>query len=263
MTDSLIDKNDSLFSCNSTKLNDDRIKEAASDSREQIQYDREWLRNERAYNRRQAAFRFATFFLFTFWVFTLLSFLVNAKIQREGNRDTPFVKLNYYSHASELSNGKDELTTTSPSTPIVLLIEPLKSGEVQGKIAEHDGLPVLPPELITRLFDKLFDNGISAVSSTADIISKFREAGIRIAEDSAKQLLAALLRPAATTSPSEKQSPSGTTSASTGSIQVLVNCSSTKPSNKNFPPTSAPKAKQRCEAPLPPVTDSKSQRAIP
>ncbi|WPB55496.1 hypothetical protein [Xylophilus sp. GOD-11R] len=137
-----------------------------------------------------------------------------------------------------------------PPPPPFLVVDVPRAGDPSGQRAERGGLPSIPPEVITSLIGKLFDGGTAAVTTTGDLTRKFADAGIRITEDAARQILAALLRPG---SQGQKSPPGAAPASAINSMQFNLSCAPERPTVivKPPPPIPKPKPKPVCIAPAP------------
>ncbi|SFD33888.1 hypothetical protein [Paracidovorax konjaci] len=216
---------------------------------EQANYDRKWQENERSYTRRQAAKRFWVLVVFGFAVLAMFGALVFSKVHRE------LAQVSAPAHSQALSTlMQRSMERGSPPTPLpapVILVAPASPGAApHEKHPERDGLPTVPPEVFIKLMDTLFGGSTAVVSSTAELTKKFAEAGIRITEDAAQQILRALLRPKdsppATPTGAAAGSPAA---ASVGPVQVFVQCTPTPPRATPAPRPNVPRKPPRCTIP--------------
>ena len=207
------------------------------------EYSRRWLEDERVYNRGQSQRWYFFFTMFVVAATALLFMLAWAKVQREwrsfgADAQSRVIPEKAASQPMYDSGG------AAPIPPVVLLVGSLRSGEASDKPNDRSGTPVVAPEVFSKLMEKLFDGGTVAVSSAGDLTRKFAEAGIRISEDGAKQVLAAILRPSQARAVAASSPPSGP-----GSIQLFLNCGAPQGA---APPVKRPPAAHpiaRCTAP--------------
>jgi hypothetical protein len=228
---------------------------------EQLRYNRQWQENERTYTRRQSNWRFLNYLMLAWATLVIFYLLAFQKIELERS-------------AREVSQLPTQIATQVPPSlhpqanvpnsmpPTVLLVEPSGLNDMPSKLTERNGVPVVPSEIFVKLIDKLFEGGTSAVRTTGDVTKKFAESGMRVGEDAAKQILAALLRPSKEPTP-VAGTPAGTpltptlTSAQTiAPIHVFMNCAPNRTSVTPTPnPTSVRRPPRCTPAPSPVSTD--------
>ncbi|MDA8519578.1 hypothetical protein [Acidovorax sp. NCPPB 4044] len=218
--------------------------------REQAYYDRKWQEDERSYSRRQASKRFWVLAIFGFAVLSMFGALVFSKVRKELAQVSALAHLQAQLTLRQRTIDGESPLSPPPPAPVLLVAPPGPGSAPHEKHSERDGLPVVPPEVFIKLMDALFGGGTAAVSSTAELTKKFAEAGIRITEDAAQQILRAVLRPKNTPPATPAGAAGGApTAASVGPVQVFVQCTPTPPQATPAPRPTVPRKPPRCTAP--------------